>query len=100
MASYVILVNFTDQGIRNVKESPQRVQAVKRLVEGAGGKVTQALWTIGPYDLVVTLEALSDEALSSILLTIGSMGNARTTSLRAFTEAEFQGVLDNMPSVS
>ena len=99
MPAYVLLLNYTDQGIRSVKESPQRAQAVRRLIESLGGSMPHLYWTIGPYDLVAIVEAPNDEVLSSALMAIASQGNVRTTTLRAFDEKEFPKILKNMPSV-
>ena len=100
MPAYVLLINWTDQGIRDVKQSTQRLQAARRLVESAGGNIPHAYWTVGSYDLVVIAEAPNDETLSSVLLAIGSQGSVRTTTLRAFNEEEFPRVIQNMPDIS
>jgi uncharacterized protein with GYD domain len=89
MPSYVVLFNWTDQGIKSYKESPSRVQAAKEALGGAGVSITDLRWTIGPYDLVGLVDAPDDETLTKALLALGAQGNVRTTTLRAFTEAEF-----------
>lgn len=96
MATFIALVNFTDQGIRNVKDSPDRFQAFKQLAEKAGVAVKSVHWTIGHYDLVVIAEG-TDEAMTAVLLKVGSLGNIRTETLRGFSADEFKRILANMP---
>lgn len=96
MATFIVLANFTDQGIRNVKDSPDRFQSFKQLAEKAGVSVKSVHWTIGHYDLVVVVEG-SDEAVTSVLLKGGSLGNIRTETLRGFSADEFKRILANMP---
>lgn len=88
MPHFVILWKWTGQGIKNVKDSPKRRKEVKEAVERAGGKWISNFYTLGEYDGVVAVELPSDEAAHKLLLYIGSNGNVRTTTLKAFTEAE------------
>ncbi len=88
MPHYVILGNWTGQGVRNVKDSPKRVAAFKQAVQKAGGKWGGLYYTFGQYDFVFTIEVPSDETAMSLLLSLGSLGNARTTTLKAFPESE------------
>ncbi len=97
MPHYVILFNWTEQGIKNVKESPKRVAAAREAVEKAGGKWLVFYNTIGQYDGVVIMEAPNDEAAMSFLLATGSLGNVRTTTLKAFTEAEMAKTIEQLP---
>lgn len=87
MATYIVLVNFTEQGIKGVKQIPERWKAVDQAVQKAGGKWTPYL-TMGQYDAVAIFEAPDDETMARTLLTIGMSGNVRTTTLKAFTRAE------------
>lgn len=96
MASFISLVKFTDQGIRDVKASPDRFAAFKKLLESMGGTVKAAWWTVGSYDIVVVCEG-SDESATAALLTVGSMGNVRTETLRAFDEGEIRKIIAKMP---
>jgi len=82
MPHYIVLVNWTDQGIRNVKDSPKRVEDFKNSVEKAGGKLIDLYYTMGQYDSVAILEAPNDETAMSILLASGSLGNIRTVTLK------------------
>jgi uncharacterized protein with GYD domain len=96
MPRYVVLVNWTEQGIRNVKETLQRTDSGGDLAEKHGLKLEQAYWTVGPYDMVTIFEAPDDEALSAHLLEIGSLGNVRTTTLRAYSEQEMSAILQRL----
>jgi uncharacterized protein with GYD domain len=96
MASYLVLWNWTEQGIRNFKDSPKRVEAFKQLVEKNGGKMVQFLYTMGKYDGATLVEAPSDEALMKIALGLGSLGNVRTTTLKAWTASEAAKVLSQV----
>ena len=92
MPSFVVLGNWTDQGIRDVQDAPKRIKETHGMVEKAGGKM-QLLYTLGKYDFVMIVEVPNDEAVMGILLCLGSMGNIRTTTMKAWTEAEGAKVL-------
>jgi uncharacterized protein with GYD domain len=96
MPTYISLVCWTDQGIRNIKEAPQRIDAFKKSVEAAGGKLTGFYFTMGKYDLVTIIDAPSDEALANIVVNTGSKGSVRTETMKAFTEHEFRNILAKM----
>src|SRR5215203_2126061 len=96
MPRYVVLVNWTDQGIRNVKQTLERTDSGGETAEKHGLKLEQAYWTVGAYDMVTVFEAPDDEALSAHLLEIGSLGNVRTTTLRAYDEEEMSGILQRL----
>jgi len=89
------LVNFTDQGIRNIKDSPQRARAFRELCKQQGVQVREMLWTSGPYDMVVVTEG-TEEALTAVLLSAAKLGNVRTQSLRAMDQEAFQRVLEKV----
>ncbi len=95
MATYITLVNFTDQGVRAVKDSPQRLDAFKALAEKQGVSVKSTWYTVGAYDIVVTVEG-SDEAVTAVLLKVGSLGNVRTRTMRAFSPDEMRGIMGKM----
>ncbi len=97
MATYIILINFTEQGIRNIKDSPSRLDAARQAMKDMGGELKDTYLTIGAHDLVAVVEAPSDEVLAKFALVIGSQGNVRTTTLRAFTEAEYRGIIQSLP---
>jgi uncharacterized protein with GYD domain len=93
MPTYVALLNWTDAGIRNVKEAHERAKAAAELAEKMGARLKDIYWTLGPYDVVSIIEAPDDETLMAYLLAVGSQGNVRTTTLRALDADEFQSVL-------
>jgi uncharacterized protein with GYD domain len=93
MPRYVVLANWTDQGIKNVKRTTERMDHGGELAEKHGLKLEQAYWIVGAYDMLTIFEAPDDEALSAHLLEIGSLGNVRTTTLRAYDEQEMSGIL-------
>lgn len=84
---FVVLGNWTDQGIRNITEAPKRAKVANDMVKKAGGKM-QTFYTLGKYDFVAIIELPKDEDIMAILLCLGSMGNIRTTTMKAWTESE------------
>jgi len=96
MATFISLVNFTDQGIRNVKDSPGRYEAFKALAEKVGGTVKSVYYTMGHYDMVLIVEG-SDEAAMTAMLKVGSLGNVRTETLRGFSVEEMKKIIGKMP---
>jgi len=93
MATYIVLVNYTEQGIRSVKDTTKRADAVRELAKKFGATVREFYWTMGKYDLVVIFEAPDDAAMTALSLTIASAGNVRTQTMRAFSRDEVNGVL-------
>jgi uncharacterized protein with GYD domain len=96
MSTYFILINWTDQGIKNIKDSPKRVDAAKKAVKDIGGEVKAFYMIQGNYDAVLIVEVPSDDALAKFLLTIGSLGNVRTTTLKAYPEAEYRKIIGEL----
>jgi len=96
MATYVTLANFTDQGIRSVKESPDRLAAFRAMADKLGITVKSVYYTVGNYDIVTVVEG-SDEAVTAALLKLGSLGNVRTQTMRAFSPEEIKAVISKMP---
>lgn len=92
MPHYVSLVNWTEQGMRNLKESPKRADAVQALASKLGAKM-QVFYTMGAYDLVAVTEAPDDETAMHLLFEIGRLGNVRTQTLKAWTPAEATEVI-------
>jgi uncharacterized protein with GYD domain len=88
MPTYIILANFTDQGIRNVKQTSKRADAFKKEAEKRGVTAKDFYWTMGQYDIVVTVEAPNDETVTELLFSLCSLGNVRTQTLRAFSQQE------------
>ena len=96
MANYVVLVNWTDQGIRSVAETTRRAGQVTQLVESMGGRVVTLLWTLGRYDLVGIIDAPDDETAATIGLRAAQTGAVRTELLRAFAAEEMGRILANL----
>jgi uncharacterized protein with GYD domain len=96
MAQYIVLANWTEQGIRSIKDSPARVDAARQLCKKHGGEMTAFYMTMGSYDMVVILEAPSDEAVARFLLALGASGNVRSTTLKAFSEAEYRQIVQSL----
>jgi uncharacterized protein with GYD domain len=90
MPTYMSLINYTDQGIRNIKESPKRLDSTKKALQKLGGELKAFYLTQGSHDGVLIFEVPNEEALTTFLLTTGAAGNVRTTTVRAFTEDEFR----------
>ncbi len=93
MTTYVSLINWTDQGIKNFRDTGQRADDFSRLVESSGGKVRDLLWTVGEYDLICVADFPDDEAGVAALLRVGSAGNIRSNTLRAFNAEEMAGII-------
>jgi uncharacterized protein with GYD domain len=96
MVAYVVLANFTDQGIRNAKESPKRAEAFKAMAKTFGVTVKELVWTQGRYDVVTIVDAPDEASFMSLTLSLGALGNVRTESLRAFSADEMAKVVGNM----
>jgi uncharacterized protein with GYD domain len=93
MPTYIALSHFTDQGVRTVKDTTKRADAVKEAAKKYGANMTQVYWTMGQYDLVAVIEAPNDEAMTAFALALGGAGNIRTQTLRAFGKDEMNGIL-------
>ena len=89
----VCLIQFTDQGIRNIKDTVKRGDAAMAEAEKMGMKIVDEFWTMGAYDAVVVLEAPNDETMSAFILKIGSLGNVKGHTLRAFRRNEMEDIL-------
>lgn len=96
MSHYIILWNFTDQGLKNIKDSPKRAEAFKNVIEKVGGKLISTYYTFGKYDGISIVEASGDAILMSSLLSVGSQGNARTLTLKAFTYDEATKLIEKL----
>lgn len=96
MPTYIILANWTQKGIENIKESPNRLDAAKKAFQAAGGELKEFFLVMGKYDMVVVGEAPDDESVAKLALTLGSGGNLRTETLRAFTEDEYRQIIADL----
>ena len=97
MATYITLINLTEQGVKTIKYLPARLVAGRQAMEANGGKLLQYYLTLGAQDAVVITELPDDETAASVALQQAGLGNLRTTTMRAFTEAEIPGILSKMP---
>jgi uncharacterized protein with GYD domain len=93
MPTYVSLVHWTDQGIRNYKDSTRRMEDFTKLAESKGGRIRDALYTVGEYDMVTVTEFPDDETATEALLQAGALGNIRSNTMRAFTADEMDGIV-------
>ena len=97
MATYILLVNYTQKGIEDIKESPERLDEAKKAFQAMGAEMKEFYLVAGQYDLVVVAEAPDDETIAKLALTIGSKGAVRTETLRAFTEDEYRKIVSEIP---
>lgn len=95
MATYIALLNWTDQGVRSVKETAKRAESAKALARRLGGKL-DIHYTMGEYDAVAIIEMPSDEAYNRFALSTAALGNIRTKTMKSWTLEEFQKVLDQI----
>jgi uncharacterized protein with GYD domain len=93
MATYVALINWTDQGVKGFKDSVDRYEAAQSQLLPMGVKFTDVYWTLGAHDIVGIIEAPDDQTLAAALLTVAGQGNIRTTTLRAFSLDQMRGVI-------
>ena len=93
MATYLMLCNFTEQGIRNVKETTNRADAVREMAKRYNVTTKEIYWTLGQYDVAALFDAADDSAITALALTLGAMGNVRTQILRAFTQPEIKSII-------
>jgi uncharacterized protein with GYD domain len=96
MPHYIILFNFTDQGIKNVKDTIKRAESFKAAVEKAGGKFVSVYYTLGKHDIVAIVETPNDETMMSIILATGSLGNVRSETLKAFAMDEAAKIIERV----
>jgi uncharacterized protein with GYD domain len=97
MPGYITLINFTEQGVKEAKNTVSRARAAEKLIEANGGRKIGVWWTLGQYDLVFISEGPDDETLTRVLLQIGMQGNVRTTTMRAFSEEEMERIVAGLP---
>jgi uncharacterized protein with GYD domain len=96
MVTYVVLAKFTDQGIRNAKESPKRAEAFREMAKTFGVTVKEIVWTQGRYDVVTFIEAPDESSAMSLSLSLGALGNIRSETLRAYSADEMTKIVGNM----
>ena len=96
MSNYVLLIDWTEQGIKNVKDTVKRAKSFEGAIEKAGGKSLGFYYTIGRYDMVAIVQAPTDEAIASVLFSLGSLGNVRTETLKAFSTGEAANIIEKL----
>jgi uncharacterized protein with GYD domain len=96
MPTYVVLMNWTDQGVKTARETVQRRDQANALAQKHGVSIEEVYWTVGPYDLVTIVEAPDDESATAMLLELSTAGNLRTTTLRAYDREEMSGILERL----
>jgi uncharacterized protein with GYD domain len=97
MPLFIVTINWTDQGIRAIKDAPKRRQAAKDLAKKVGVEIKQLYLTTGDSDLLAIVEAASGENIAKFAMAMGSQGNVRTRTVRAWTEAEFDKMVSELP---
>jgi uncharacterized protein with GYD domain len=93
MANYIILAGFTDQGIRNVRETTARADAFREMAKKFGVTTRDIYWTLGQYDVVALVDSPDEASITTLALALGTAGNVRTQVMRAFTQSEMKGIL-------
>ncbi len=96
MTTYIMLANWTDQGIRNVKDSPRRLDAAKKLLQDVGGEFKSFFLTMGDYDIVAVYEASDDAVAARFTLQVARLGDIRTQTLKAFPEAAYREIIASL----
>lgn len=96
MAAYIVLANFTDQGIRDIKDTTKRADAFKELAKSVGVSVKETYWTLGQYDIVAIVDAPDEMVVTALGLALGKSGNVRTQTLRAFSQADMEAILSKV----
>jgi uncharacterized protein with GYD domain len=97
VATYISLIRYTDQGIRNIKDSPKRLDAAKAAFKAAGADLKQWYLALGRYDAVVISEGPDEETAAKLMLGVGALGNVRSETMRVFTEEEYRKLIAALP---
>ena len=97
MPTFISYLNWTDQGIRNVKDGPNRTEAARAAIKNLGGEIKDVYITTGQYDILAIIDAPDAETMAKFALTVGQQGNVRTTTVRGFTEEEFGSIIADLP---
>ena len=98
MATYVVLVNFTEQGIRHIKQTTERAKQLVNAAANLGITIKDIYWTMGAYDAVFTADGPDDDTMTALAVSMGSIGNIRTQTMRAFSADEMKRILDKLPT--
>jgi|SRR5215475_13092440 len=97
MPTFILSLDWTDQGIRGVKDAPKRSQAAKEVAKKLGVDIKQVYLTSGEHDLLLIVDSASGDNIAKFALALGGLGNVRTTTARAWTESEFQKLISELP---
>ena len=97
MATYITLVNYTQEGIEKIKESPNRLDAAKKAFQAMGAEMKAFYLVMGRYDILLISEAPDDETIAKVALVLGGVGAVRTETFRAFTEKEYRDIIASLP---
>ena len=98
MATYIALVNFTDQGVRHIRQTTERAKGLVNAAANLGIKIKDIYWTMGAFDAVFTADAPDDETITAFALSMASLGNIRTQTLRAFSADEMNKIVEMLPA--
>jgi len=93
MARYISLLNWTEQGLRNAKDTLNRASAVRKAFQAKGSQLIDVYWTLGAFDVVVVFEAPDDEMATQLMMSVGMQGNVRSTTMRAFNEQDMAAII-------
>jgi uncharacterized protein with GYD domain len=93
MASYILLATYTEQGLKGIKDTIKRTEAVRDMAKKAGLTMKESYWTLGQYDVVALFEAPDDESMTAFALSVAKLGNVKTQTLRAFSSKEMGTIL-------
>jgi uncharacterized protein with GYD domain len=96
MANYILLASYTEQGIKGIKDTVKRTEAVRELAKKAGLAMKESYWTLGAFDVVAVFEAPDDESMTAFSLSVAKLGNVKTQTLRAFTAKDMGDILGKM----
>jgi uncharacterized protein with GYD domain len=96
MARYISLLTWTDQGVKNLKETLNRASKARESFSSKGAKIIDVYWTLGQFDLVVVFEAPDDETATQLLMALSMQGNVRSSTMRAFNDKEMEGVMQGL----
>jgi uncharacterized protein with GYD domain len=96
MANYILLASYSEQGLKGIKDTVKRTEAVRDLANKAGLSMKESYWTLGQYDVIAVFEAPNDETMTAFALSIAKLGNVKTQTLRAFSAQEMASILGKM----
>lgn len=96
MPTYVMLANWTDQGVRTIDDSPKRIDAARKSLDEMGGRFLSVYMTMGEYDLIITYDAPDDAVAARFTLLLSKLGNVRTVSLKAFPEEAYRQIVNTL----